>query len=78
MGCLEQHKEALFRRAGEEEKRLFYVFIWLFDVSFTWPFSFRLFGGAAANFAAVSDAAFAAAGRCNFLQADRKDRKELF
>lgn len=45
MGCLEQHKEALFRRAGEEEKRLFNVFLWLFDASVTWPFSFRLFGG---------------------------------
>lgn len=45
MGCLEQHKEALFRRAGEEEKRLFHAFIWLFDASFTWPFLCRLFDG---------------------------------
>lgn len=45
MGYLDQHKEALLRRAGEEERRLFDIFIWLLNASFTSQFLFRLFGG---------------------------------
>lgn len=34
MGYLDQHKEALLRRAGEEERGLFEMFIWLLNASF--------------------------------------------
>lgn len=45
MGYVDQHKEALLRRAGEEERGLFHMFIWLLNASFTSQFLFCLFGG---------------------------------
>lgn len=60
MGRLEQHKKALFTRAGEEEKELFNVFVWLFDASFTWPLLVSFVRRVTANFAALSNAAFEA------------------